>query len=447
MITSTRRAGVRAVSSAGLALALPAFLASGCAPAGRTVDAPVPAGIRESVGYLTAAYHVSAADAMRRLRLAAAGDGLIRRLSAALPDEYAGARIDQRDGGVLVVAATRPARARRVVHGLEHHDEIKVVPAAYSLRDLARVRDRAAALTGREAYAQVNEASNRVEVWTAHRARVTRALTGLGPVVVRTEPEETLTECSVFECDPPMRAGISIGIGKKSGRRLDYCSSAFNLKDDDGGLYTTTAGHCFTELERKGKKPATIVSAKDHAIIGDIKNDRSVYANTRTPRLDYAFARVTDPGMWFPSGHSKNALYFKCSAEPQPKKCKTRNEDPTFKITGIKPYGGMIKGDVVCMAGASPRIGDVKPGTRCGEITDKPAGGIQTNICAKSGDSGSPLFDQSTHKAYGIESAVEGDDTGPCVKAEDQKTYYTPLSEALAAAHAAKGRTYELIAD
>jgi streptogrisin C len=97
------------------------------------------------------------------------------------------------------------------------------------------------------------------------------------------------------------------------------------------------------------------------------------------------------------------------------------------------------------MAGASIMMAAVKPGVRCGEITGKPDGGIQTNICAKKGDSGSPLFDQSTNKAYGIESSVASDDTGPCLPPEQQQTFYTPLSEALTAATAAKGRTYELI--
>jgi hypothetical protein len=432
-------------AAAGFVLALAAVVVP-AVPSG-PAEPGVPAQMRESVSYLTATYHVTAADALRRLRLAAAQEGLVGRLTAALPGEYAGARIDQRDGGVLVVAATRPGHARRVVRGLAQRDEIRVVPAAYSLRDLTRIRDRVAARTGRSGYAQVNEATNRVDVWTAHRADVIRALAGLGgdrdAVVVRAKPKEISTACQVYACDPPMRAGISVYMADASNQLLNYCSAAFNIKDDDGGLYTSTAGHCVTEL--LGRNVRYIQSPANDHVIGDLADTRSVYANTRDPRLDYAFARVTDTGEWFPSGHSKNALYFKCSAEPQPKTCVTSNESLTFPITALKKYSGMVVGDVVCMAGASIMMNAVKPGVRCGEITDKPAGGIQTNICAKKGDSGSPLFDQSTNKAYGIESSVAAADTGPCLPAAQQQTFYTPLSEALTAATAAKGRTYSLI--
>src|SRR5262249_45389793 len=148
----------------------------------------------------------------------------------------------------------------------------------------------------------------------------------------------------------------------------------------------------------------------------------------------YAFVRVIQTGEWFPSGHSKNAILFKCSAEPQPATCDTSKEDLTYPIRDIKNYDDMSVGDVVCMAGASPMKFAVKPGVRCGEITEKPDGGIRTNICAKRGDSGSPLFDQPTNKAYGIENSVESSDTGPCLPAAEQQTNYTPLSTALAAA-------------
>jgi len=442
MINGKRRVVYQAFSSAGLVL----VLLSGCAPpAGRA--APVPARVRESVGYLTATYHVSAADAMRRLRLATAQDGLVRRLSSALPGEYAGVRLDQRNGGVLVVAATRPGHARQVVRGLAHRDEIRVVPAAYSLRDLTRVRDRVVARTG--AYAQVNEVTNRVELWTAHPARDASAPAALGPdrgaVVVRTVPTTIPTACEVYKCDPPMRAGISVGIGNKKNRILDYCTSAFNVEDTDGRIYTTTAGHCFTLLEGEGKKPATIVNPPDDVMIGDIKNSKSTYKYSATPLLDYAFARVKNKDHWFPSGHSKNALYFKCSTQPQPKTCETKYEELTYPIKAIEPYGSMAVGDVVCMAGASTYKNWVAPGTRCGEITALSNGGIRTNICAKKGDSGSPLFDQPTNKAYGIESQVGSASTGPCLPADQQETFYTPLSEALTAARTDTGRTYKLI--
>lgn len=444
MVLRTRHAAIRALLPIGLLASLAALLAP-AAPA----RAIVPAQVRESVGYLTATYHVGTADALRRLRLATAEEDLVRRLSTGLPGEYAGTWLDQRGGGVLVVAATRPEHARRVVRGLPHRDEIKVVPAAYSLRDLAHLRDRVAARTGKAGYAQVNEVMNRVEVWTAERAALTPALAGLGPdrdaVVIRAVPKEVSTACNSFECDPPMRGGISVILANQDKEGLDFCTAAFNIKDNHNNLFTSTAGHCFTELNRKGKDPRFILSPKNDHVIGDIDSNLSVFANTAIPRLDYAFARITNTDEWFPPGHSHNSIFFKCSTEPQPATCDKSREDPTYQITAIRDYDAMNVGDVVCMAGASPMTGAVQPGVRCGEIIAKPDGGIQTNICAKKGDSGSPLFDQPSHKAYGIESSVESAATGPCLPAKDQKTNYTALSSALTAATAAKGRTYSLI--
>jgi streptogrisin C len=444
MIVRTRYA------AAGLLLGLAALLVPGGRSAPAKAEAAVPAQVRESVGYLAATYHVSTADALRRLRLSAAEDGLGRKLSAALPREYAGARMDQRDGGVLVVAATRPDHARRVVSGLEDHEEIRVVPAAYSLRDLTRVRDRVAARTSKTGYAQVDEVTNHVDVWTADRAGVTRALAGLGAdrdaVVVRTAPKEISTACAFYDCDPPMRGGILVTLSTKDKDVLDYCSAAFNVEDDDGDLFTSTAGHCITLL--KNQNPRFILSSGNNNVIGDIASTRSVYANDRGPRLDYAFVRVTQTDEWFPAGHSKNALLFQCSVQanpPQP--CDTANNALTYAITGTKNYDAMGVGEVVCMAGASPMQAAVKPGVRCGEITAKPDGGIQTNICAKRGDSGSPLFNQTTHQAYGIENSVASADTGPCLPPAEQQTFYTPISAALAAATAAQGRTYSVITD
>lgn len=432
---------IRSVSSLGLVAAL--FAVSPTAgDGGASNEGPPFSQVSDSVAYLTGTYRITTADAMRRMRLAVDKDALTGRLAGALPEEYAGDWMDQRHGGVLVVASTRPDHTRQVVRGLPHGDEMRVVSAAYSLAELTRIQGRAGTRTG--TYAQVDVVRNRVDLWTDRRARVTRAVRALGtdgrPVEVRTEPRETPTDCSVYECDPPIRAGISIGIADKDGRRLDFCSSAFNIKDDKGNLYTSTAGHCFTD--KKGAE--TITSPKDESIVADRRWAGSVVKNETNPRLDFAFVRVEDTRKWFPDGQPRNADYFKCSEEHQPKTCDRDLENPLYRITDIRPYASMSEGDIVCMSGASIQMAKVKPGTRCGEITALENGGIRTNICAKPGDSGSPLLDQPTHKAYGIENSINSGGEGKCGAAEDQRTNYTPLSSALAAAHSSD-HTYKLI--
>jgi streptogrisin C len=233
-------------------------------------------------------------------------------------------------------------------------------------------------------------------------------------------------------------------MGKASGKALDYCTSAFNVADQTGALYTSTAGHCFTLL----KNAATIVSPKYGTIIANKDEAGSAIDDNLTPRRDFAFVRVPDVPTWYPAGKPRNIDYFHCSKQPQPSPCDPSLNKHRYRITALKAYADMSVGEVVCMSGASPRKGEVAPGTRCGAITELPDGGIRTNICAKRGDSGSPLFDQVTRTAYGIESSVESEsgDQGLCVTADKQKTNYTALSAALTAAGQMNhGRTYHLI--
>src|SRR6185436_3690450 len=96
----------------------------------------------------------------------------------------------------------------------------------------------------------------------------------------------------------------------------------------------------------------------------------------------------------------------------------------------------MAVGNLVCMTGASILTALVQPETRCGEITALPDGGIQTNICARRGDSGSPLFNQVTRAAFGIESQVVAPNNPlvPCATDAPHMTLYTAISRVLAIA-------------
>jgi streptogrisin C len=67
-----------------------------------------------------------------------------------------------------------------------------------------------------------------------------------------------------------------------------------------------------------------------------------------------------------------------------------------------------------------------KPGTRCGIITGQSYGAVDTDICARAGDSGGPLFDESTGSAIGILEGNTQDRSGPCQAGESNN--YIPLS-------------------
>lgn len=167
---------VRSVSSLGLVSALLVSAVSGTGGVARA-GVTVPEDTGASVAYLTAAYHTTTpADALRRPRLRAAKVRLTRRLRGALRREFAGASLDQRRGGVLDVATTRPAHARRVARGLPHRDEMRVIPAEYSLDDLSRVQNRVASRASGIGYSQINVAEDRVDVWTDRKGRVRHAI-------------------------------------------------------------------------------------------------------------------------------------------------------------------------------------------------------------------------------------------------------------------------------
>ena len=407
--------------------------------ADQAVPSAPPARLLASVEYLTGTYRVTTAEAMRRLRLQGDVDALDRRMAAALPNQYAGVWMDQGHGGVLVAAATDPERLRAVVARLPHRDEIQVVPARYSLRELKRVHgqtQRAISTAGSTASAVVDVPANSVTVWADPDA-LTPAVARLagGPVRVTTREAGITTQCIPSDCDPPMRGGLAVDmVATRTGPPLAACTSGFNLTNAAGDLFITLAGHCFT------KNPTAQFARHNGRAVG--KRTGAVF-NDVYP-LDYAIAPASRKPHWFPPGLPRNTVYFQCVA-PSPSPCADVNNNPLFAITGLRSYSNVTLGLVVCMSGASPLT--IEQGTRCGEVLAKD-GGIKTNICVKQGDSGSPLFDQITRQAIGLaQRAGAGSPTlGICKPVAEQSytSFFSPLSAALSDANM-NGGTYQLI--
>jgi hypothetical protein len=89
---------------------------------------------------------------------------------------------------------------------------------------------------------------------------------------------------------------------------------------------------------------------------------------------------------------------------------------PDIAISGTQDYINIKVGEVVCGIGSADETSLPKKeataknvqamrkwlrATRCGQIF-LITGEIMTNICARPGDSGGPLYSQTNHKAYGI---------------------------------------------
>jgi streptogrisin C len=103
-----------------------------------------PVAVRDSMQYLITTYGVSEAEALRRLELQNDAQQLEGMLQKELPDEYGGMWLDQDNGGVLVVAVTRPDSIRPYVGGMLDGGHVTSRKVAFSLRDLAAARDRLA---------------------------------------------------------------------------------------------------------------------------------------------------------------------------------------------------------------------------------------------------------------------------------------------------------------
>src|SRR5260370_27368692 len=101
-----RRLSILAVAAVSL---LTGFFAA-AAPAQARPSPVIPRGWDESVAYLVGAYHVTAAEAVRRLELQRIAPGLADRLERGYPDAYGGVWLGPPHGGVPGGAAPRPPR-------------------------------------------------------------------------------------------------------------------------------------------------------------------------------------------------------------------------------------------------------------------------------------------------------------------------------------------------
>jgi streptogrisin C len=440
VVKNSRLGGsVAVVVALGAAFGLPAASAPP-APA-RAAAGPPLAQIQQSVDYLAATYGVSTGEAVRRVLLGADSVELGQRLAQELPQDYAGMWLDQR-AGTMVVLATDTGRAREVVRTLPHAGEIRVQPARFSRPELDRTSADAQSALGAAGYAEVNQKANRVDVWTdRHDAAAKLAGRGLDPAAyaIHANPHGTPTDCTVFVCDPPFRGGISVELKTNVGDAPTYCTSAFNLIDDLGNFYATTAGHCIT---RAGTNPQALFH--DNRLVATRAG--AVIRDANGPLRDFAVMPIPNPALWMPVGPPHNIIKFHCEL-PSPSICFDSLNLHRYQILAVRDYANMAVGNLVCMAGASVFTALVDPGTRCGEITALPGGAIQTNICARRGDSGSPLFNQVTREAFGIESQVvpPNNPLVTCATDAPHATLYTPISRVLDIASNATGRVITVI--
>ncbi|WP_410601228.1 trypsin-like serine protease [Amycolatopsis sp. lyj-90] len=439
-----------------------------------------PATVRESVRYLVETYQVNEQEALRRLELQTDGvklDELLRRDRGA---EYGGMWLDQ-GKGQLVVAMTEPARAEPYLKAMPARADVRTQRVQHSLQQLTAAKERVAAKVGAGPEAvylpSVSESENRVVLWErSWVAQEKVAMRAAGDVVtaeVNTARQAAAAEPGVVVsrvlanpnalatpnvdlgfCHPlyctnygPMRGGIRLDMKRDDGT-WGGCTSGFNLRSTGGGFpgkgWVLTAGHCM-----RTKTNNTPTQHNGNAVLQQHGIEKSSYP------YDYAaLPYVNDAAAtkWLEGQTGRNRVLKYCrnggmdSNGDTP--CGAQATSVDEYITGARKLAEIKAGWVVCASGTASSAVNYPDsvdsgagagylvGTRCGRVLSTDVG-INTDLCARPGDSGGPLFSQADHAALGILIGNQQSRSGPCQAGELNnyapiETITTDLSERIA---------------
>ncbi|WP_233223166.1 S1 family peptidase [Amycolatopsis sp. BJA-103] len=439
-----------------------------------------PATVRESVRYLVETYQVNEQEALRRLELQTDGvklDELLRRDRGA---EYGGMWLDQ-GKGQLVVAMTEPARAEPYLKAMPARADVRTQRVQHSLQQLTAAKERVAAKVGAGPEAvylpSVSESENRVVLWErSWVAQEKVAMRAAGDVVtaeVNTARQAAAAEPGVVVsrvlanpnalatpnvdlgfCHPlyctnygPMRGGIRLDMKRDDGT-WGGCTSGFNLRSTGGGFpgkgWVLTAGHCM-----RTKTNNTPTQHNGNAVLQQHGIEKSSYP------YDYAALPYVDNAAatkWLEGQTGRNRVLKYCrnggmdSNGDTP--CGAQATSVDEYITGTRKLAEIKAGWVVCASGTASSAVNYPDsvdsgagagylvGTRCGRVLSTDVG-INTDLCARPGDSGGPLFSQADHAALGILIGNQQSRSGPCQAGELNnyapiETITTDLSERIA---------------
>ncbi|MFD9736694.1 hypothetical protein [Umezawaea sp. NPDC059074] len=472
------------VGRVGVVVALVAAMTGALSPSGGAAPKSVdPESARESVRYLVKAYGVSEQEALRRLELQRQADGLDEVLRRDAGAEYGGMWIDQDAGGELVVAMTRPEAADRYLAALPDRSHVRTKPVRHSLAALTEARKRIAARVGAGPDAvhlpAVSEAENQVVVWERPWVAQSAGLSAAadvakraveaepGVAVVRTlaqpKPLATTPNVDWGFCHPlyctgygPMRGGLRLDMKRDNGT-WGGCTSGFNLRSNGGGYpgkaWVLTAGHC---MATKTNYTPTQHNGVDVLEQHGIEKNFYPYDYAALPYLDAATTTT-----WLDGQTGRNRVLKYCrnggldSNGDTP--CGQQATSVDEEITGTHTLAEIKAGWIVCATGSGSSAynypdsvdsgagQDYLVGTRCGRVLSTDVG-INTDLCARAGDSGGPLFSQVDHTALGILEGGQQSRSGPCQLGELNN--YVPIEtiiDELNARIAGQGSVFSVI--
>ncbi|MET9226483.1 trypsin-like serine protease [Lentzea sp. NPDC003310] len=451
------------------------------ATAGPTLQITIdPASVRESIDYLKQTYRVSEREALRRLQLQDDAARLDATLKKEAAGEYGGMWIDQQAGGKLVVAMTRPVAAQRHVAALPDRANVTVRTVKNSLASLQTTYDRIRQQVGAGAESvylpAVSQTENKVVVWerswlrqpgASAQAQEQRAFDADPNVVTA----RVLQKPTPYSADPvdwgfchplyctnygPMRGGLRLDMRRDNGT-TGGCTSGFNLRTTGGAFpgvpWVLTAGHCMAT-----KTNNVPTEHNRQAILNQHGIEKNFYP------YDYAAVRYVDAATattWLEGQTNRNTVLKYCrnggldSNGDTP--CGPQATSQNQEITSVTPLSGILAGAVVCATGSGSSAVNYPDsydsgagegylvGTRCGRVLSTDVG-INTDICARAGDSGSPLFSQVTKAGLGILEGSQQARSGACQLGELNN--YAPLStilEDLSARQASGGSVFSVI--
>ncbi|MCE6996600.1 S1 family peptidase [Saccharothrix sp. S26] len=485
-----RARGLGALFASVVVTATVLSASGGATAAPSTRTALNPAAVAESVRYLVDSYGVSEREALRRLALQDESARLDRVLRTENAAEYGGMWLDQ-TSGELVVAMTDPAAARRHLEDLPDRSRVRTQAVRHSLADLNAAKDRIAAKVGAGPDAvylpAVDERANEVVLWErAWVAREKSAPVGAASADVAAAGESVAREAVAREADAarravseepkvavrakvlpkpnplaatypdrgychplacagygPMRGGLRLDM-KRDDETWGGCTAGFNLRSTGGGhpgkAWVLTAGHCMaTKTNNTPTRHNGVPVLQQHGI------ERNSYP------YDYAAVLYVDTPTrqtWLENHTGRNRVLKYCwnggmdSNIDTP--CGEQEKSVDEYITGTHGLAEVKAGWVVCATGsASNAIDDsgavdsgagkgYRAGTRCGRVLSTDVG-INTDLCARRGDSGGPLFSQVDHTALGILEGNQQSRSGACAAGELNN--YVPIDTILTDIH------------
>ncbi|MEU4779998.1 trypsin-like serine protease [Micromonospora sp. NPDC023633] len=223
------------------------------------------------------------------------------------------------------------------------------------------------------------------------------------------------------------------------------CTAGFNARTTggthNGWGWVLTAGHCVV-----GKTNDTTVHHNGYNIVNQhgVAGGQYLMESNSYP-YDFAFLSYksgTESVAWLENQAYRNKVLKYCrngghdSNADTP--CGTQATEATVLINGYYALSQIKAGWIVCATGSASDTANYPEsygsgagagylvGTRCGRVTSTDVG-INTDVCARAGDSGGPLFSQIDNTAYGILEGNQQARTDPCYSHEMNN--YVPISK------------------